>query len=65
MDRYFKVTISWSVIAGHEAQAKKNHLQSLEKLNQRGGLDLSEFLAVMQDRPWRPLTDEDIKKLED
>lgn len=47
-----KVTIPWMVIAPHAAQAYKNHLQSLERLNERGGLDWAEMLAVLEDRQW-------------
>lgn len=41
--------IDWEVIAPHEDQAKKNHGQSLQRLAERGGLDYSELLAVLND----------------
>jgi len=40
----------WDLVAAHEAQAVKNHSQSLQVLADRGGLDPIELLAVMQDR---------------
>lgn len=46
-------SIPWAVIASHEAQALANHDQTLERLAQRGGLDPTEAVAVLQDRPWR------------
>jgi hypothetical protein len=44
--------IPWSLIAPHEAQAKSNHGQSLERLDERGGLTADEAVAVLEDRPW-------------
>lgn len=48
-----RVTIPWSLIAPHEAQALKNHGQSLNRLAERHGLSPSEALAVIEDRAWR------------
>ena len=42
--------IPWSMIAPHEAQAQRNHQQSLERLAQRGGLSPDEALVVIEDR---------------
>jgi len=42
--------IPWSVIAPHEAQARRNHDQSLERLAERGGLDPTEAIAVLGDQ---------------
>lgn len=42
--------IPWEVIADHEKQAMINHGQTLERLAERGGLDYSEALAVLEDR---------------
>lgn len=41
--------IEWEVIAPHEKQALANHYQSLQRLAERGGLDWSELLAVLND----------------
>lgn len=40
-------TVAWSFVAPHEAQARINHRQSLERLAQRGGLDPAELWAVV------------------
>jgi hypothetical protein len=48
-------SIPWDVIAPHEAQAQKNHSQTLERLANRGGLHPKEIVAVMLDRPWREM----------
>lgn len=57
---FIKATaIPWGLIAPHERQAKENHYgQDLAKLASRGGLDSSEAVAVLEDRPWH-LMDED------
>lgn len=46
-------SIPWRLIAPHEKQAIQNHGQTLERLNERGGLDPKELYAVMHDLPWR------------
>lgn len=43
--------IPWRVIALHENSARRNHGQSLERLQQRGGLTPREALAVLMDAP--------------
>ena len=40
----------------HEAQAQRNHSQSLQRLAERGGLSACEACAVLEDRPWRAMT---------
>jgi len=53
-------SIPWRVIAPHEAQARINHDQSLERLAQRGGLSPAEAHFVLADRKWpRGMSDED------
>ena len=39
-----------------EARAQKNHCQSLERLNERGGLSPCEIIALMRDQEWRELS---------
>lgn len=41
---------------GCEEQAQKNHQQSLTRLKERGGLDPSELLAVIELRSWRQMS---------
>lgn len=52
--------IPWDMIAPHEAQAIANHSgQSLERLAQRGGLGLDEAIAVLEDRKWHRIEDDE------
>lgn len=44
--------IPFAMIAPHEAQAKRNHGQSLERLAQRGGLAVSEAIDIIEGRRW-------------
>lgn len=44
--------IPWALIAPHEAQAQRNHSQSLRRLSSRGGLSPCEAIAIIKDRPW-------------
>lgn len=41
--------IPWEIIAPHEAQAQKNHGQTLGGLASRGGLGASEAVAILRD----------------
>ena len=47
-----KEYIPWEVIAPHEAQAHKNHSQSLERLAARGGLSYREMYAMLRDKEY-------------
>ena len=49
--------IPWSVIASHEAQAQRNHDQTLQRLAERGGLSPCELVAVLTDRRWHRMDD--------
>lgn len=54
------MSVPWSLLAPHEAQAQRNHGgQSLERLAERGGLSLCEMCAVIEDRRWRHMEHED------
>ena len=44
------LSIPWAMIASHEAQAQKNHGQSLGRLADRGGLAPSEAVAILEGR---------------
>lgn len=49
-----KLYILWDSIAPHDAQAQRNHGgQTLARLAERGGLDATEAIAVMNDRDWQ------------
>lgn len=45
--------VDWDMMEEHEAQAEKNHDQSLRVLAGRCGLSACEALAVLEDRDWR------------
>ena len=47
--------VPFSLIAPHARQAQENHGQTLQRLEERGGLCESELLAVLEDRPWRSM----------
>lgn len=47
----------WPVITPHALQVQRNHGQSLKRLAERGGLSVSEIVAVLEDRSWRPMGD--------
>jgi hypothetical protein len=51
--RNYLLGVEWQIVEPHEAQAVKNHRQTLEVLASRGGLSLCELAAVLEDRPWR------------
>jgi hypothetical protein len=48
-------SVPWEFMAPHEYQALTNHSQSLEVLADRGGLDVTEALAVITGRRWMPM----------
>jgi hypothetical protein len=48
-------SVPWSLLAPHEEQALNNHDQSLAKLASRGGLGVSEMLAVIEHRGLRTI----------
>lgn len=47
-----KLCVPWALLAPHEAQAQRNHGQTLERLAERGGLGADEMVAILEDRPW-------------
>ena len=52
------------MLAPHEEQAQRNHLQSLETLASRGGLSACEAVAVLEDRRWHKMPkDEAVARL--
>lgn len=54
-------SIPWRAIAPHERQALRNHDQSLETLARRGGLSPCEAVAVLEDRKWRSMPEDESK----
>lgn len=45
-------SVPWSFVAPHEAQARQNHDQTLERLAERGGLDPKELHSVVHGLSW-------------
>jgi len=45
--------IPWDMISAHENQAIINHGQTLKKLAERGGLDWTEAVAVLEDSDYK------------
>jgi hypothetical protein len=45
------VVVSFDLVKRHEAQALKNHGQTVERLAERGGLSWLELLMVLTDMP--------------
>lgn len=55
-DRHPCITgIPWEMIGPHEAQAMRNHSQTLTRLAERAGLSPCEALAVLEDRKWQSM----------
>lgn len=42
--------VPWEILEPHEAQVCANHMQSLEKLESRGGLSWREIYAVINNK---------------
>ena len=58
--------IPWEMIAPHESQAQLNHGQSLQRLNERGGLSPSEAVAVLENKFWTEVqVEEGVVRLEE
>ena len=56
------ISIPWSILEPHQAQAMANHGgQTLRRLAERGGLCWVETLAVLEDRPWRRMDEMEAK----
>lgn len=51
--------IDWQLVADHCKQARANHYQTVERLAERGGLAWSELYAVLHDRPWQKIDEND------
>ena len=46
-------SVPWRLVAPFEAQAERNHNQTLQRLAERGGLDPVELWAVMHRMGWK------------
>lgn len=48
--------LPWRMVEAHQAQARANHGQTVERLAERGGLTPDEAVAVLTDRAYAPMT---------
>ena len=61
-------SVDFLTVEPYEAQAQRNHGQTLQRLSERGGLAPDELVAVMEGRSWasRTMSGEDaVKRLLD
>ena len=54
-----KLTVPLALVQAHARQAEANHYQSVERLAQRGGLSWAELAAVLDDRPFAKMTNDE------
>ena len=59
IDSWKRAHLPWELFEPHEAQAQRNHYQSLTRLAERGGLSPAEALAVLEDRKFQDMDDKD------
>jgi hypothetical protein len=56
-------SIPWGMIVSHEKQAQLNHCgQTLQVLANRGGLSACEAIAILEDRSWKKMNEEESYK---
>ena len=53
-------SIPWDYVEPHYQRAIANHDQTLERLAERGGLAYCELAAIVQNRKYRQMTDEEV-----
>lgn len=49
-ESFLLLAVPMEMMAPHEAQAQRNHSQSLDRLAERGGLSACEAVAILEDR---------------
>lgn len=52
-------SVPWALLEPHRRQANRNHYQTLERLAERGGLSWSEMCAMIEDREWAQMPDDE------
>ncbi len=45
--------LPWAALRPHEAQAQRNHSQTLNRLASRGGLGIEEAYHILRDESWQ------------
>ena len=58
-----RYSVPWESIAGFEAQAWRNHGQTLETLASRGGLSSCELVALITGGRWSPMPEHQARAL--
>lgn len=56
MHSYCVQSIPWEMAVPHARQCERNHQQTLQRLSERGGLDPTEMVAVLEDRRWKMMS---------
>ncbi len=51
-----------ALVLPHDQQAQRNHSQTLHRLAERGGLAVCELAAVLEDRQWRRMRNDEAWK---
>jgi hypothetical protein len=49
------VGVPWAVLLERAWRVRRNHGEPPERLAVRGGLSWCELVAILEDRPWRPM----------
>lgn len=52
-------SIDYQLVSDHAEQARSNHYQSVDRLAERGGLSWCELYAVLHNRKWEKIADND------
>ena len=47
--------VAWDVLEERRWRVLRNHGDTPDSLAERGGLSWCELLAIVEDRPWRPM----------
>lgn len=58
-------TVPWSFVEHWREEIERNHSQTLEELNSRGGLDIGEIWAAANEKPLWEIMDWETKPIKD
>lgn len=63
LERYAKLglpsSVPFALIGSRAQRCMTNHFQTPQRLAERGGLSPGEMTAIIEDRPWHKMTEED------
>lgn len=51
--------VPYDLVDQHAEQCQRNHYQTPKRLLERGGLDITELAAVLMNRPWKMMTEQE------